>query len=51
MLIFCNGWIWMESVKIQEMNRYRYGNRGWNWGVNGVLLRWADVGRGGAILG
>ena len=53
MLAACEGWLWIEALKLRGMRQYGYQIRGWDLGVGGVrrgVCEWV-VGREGAILG
>jgi hypothetical protein len=52
MLAACEGWLWIEGLKMRKMRGYGYQIRGWNIGVSGVgrvgkgVCEW-ELGRGG----
>lgn len=57
-LLFLEAFIWLEKIKIQEMQGSEYGYRRWNIslgisnrGINRLLYAWAGIGADGALLG
>jgi hypothetical protein len=57
-LLFLESFIWLEKIKIQEIQGSQYSYRGWNInlgisnrGINRLLYAWAGIGADGALLG